>query len=288
MTLAELVAEYLLQRETEGCRPASIRHYRSRLASLVASLGSRSLDSIQRSEVIAWVREATAGKAPDTIRSTSLAFCRLQAYGELVGAISAPICDPKLLPKPTGRRRSRLPTDAELRNILRIAADRWATLYRCLILTGARPSELIVGQIEQIETTPAGRTLILKDHKTSRKVAEPRLIPIGPQVAPWFDLAIEGRTSGVIFRDARGGAWTVPRVSKEFRRLRTQLDLSTDLVLYSARHKFGTEVVRKSGLFAAKALLGHSDVKTTQRYTHLGAEELRDAQQVEIDLDPAA
>lgn len=287
MTVSQLVAEYLLQRESEGCRPSTIAHYRSRLASLVKAQGDREFSSVQRAEILEWIRSATIGKAPDTIRSTSLAFGRLQQYAIDIEAIAAVICPVQLLPRPAGRRRTRLPSDVELRQILDIAPDAFAIIYRALVLTGARPSELVGGLIEQIEVSPAGRVLVLPEHKTSRKSKEPRRIPLGNQVAPWFDLAIGVRTQGRIFRDAHGQAWTVPKVSRVFRRLRRKMRLPEELVLYSARHRFGTEVVRKSGLYAAAALLGHSDVKTTQRYTHLAADELTNAQQIDINLDAA-
>jgi integrase len=45
--------------------------------------------------------------------------------------------------------------------------------------------------------------------------------------------------------------------------------LPDGLVIYSARHTFGTQVLAASGdLAATMKVMGHRDVKTTMRYQH--------------------
>ena len=54
--------------------------------------------------------------------------------------------------------------------------------------------------------------------------------------------------------------------------------LPEDLVLYCARHDFGTYVLQKTGNIAAVMnSMGHSDVKTAMTYQHPELNVVRDA-----------
>ena len=86
----------------------------------------------------------------------------------------------------------------------------------------------------------------------------------------------------------RGKPWTPNSLGATFRRLRTQLGLPKDLVIYLARHEFVTRVIRKSGIYVASQAAGHRDIKTTQRYAHLDLDEIRRAQEAAFEDDPPA
>lgn len=87
----------------------------------------------------------------------------------------------------------------------------------------------------------------------------------------------------VIFRNTRGKAWTVNAVRCQFRRLRDRVGLGVDLrgenvVAYSLRHTAATDAVG-AGVkgFTLAELMGHSDIRMTQRYVHLRPEHLLEA-----------
>jgi integrase len=49
------------------------------------------------------------------------------------------------------------------------------------------------------------------------------------------------------------------------------------LRIHDLRHTASTYTVKRHGIAKAQALLGHADIKTTQLYTHLDVEDLRQA-----------
>lgn len=284
MLLPELIEKFLHRCDRSGCKPATLRQYRGRLRPLAAAFANQAWEDLSREDLLNWIHDANrwpsgharAGqeKSKSTQRANLIAVQMLQDYSrEFQGGTR------KLkkvdLKKPGVSRRERIPTPDEVLRILERAPAEWALVYRALRLTGARPSELTGAKIVDLH----GNVLVLAEHKTSRKTGAPRKIPLGSQVAPLFSQAIDSRTEGAIFLDGGGKPWTVAKLSRIFRRLRGQLGLTPDLVLYSARHEFGTAVAKRYGILQAKELLGHTDIATTQRYTHLTEDELRQFQE---------
>jgi integrase len=97
-------------------------------------------------------------------------------------------------------------------------------------------------QISNINWTKG--TITLPQHKTARKTGKPRIIPIGKNFGNTLQEAIDQRQAGPIFRSPNGKAWTIENLSGTHRRLRKAAGLPKDLVLYLARHRFGTEALR--------------------------------------------
>ena len=83
-----------------------------------------------------------------------------------------------------------------------------------------------------------------------------------------------------IFLSPSSKAWSVPNLSRSYSRLRDMAGLPRDLVLYLARHEFGTKICREKGIEYARRLLGHSNISTTPRYMQLDDRELADAQEL--------
>lgn len=264
----------------KGCKPATLRQYRSRVKSLSERFPTQSWSELTRLDLLNWIHDNThwpdgKEKAKATVRSYLIVIQLLQDYAVEFHSVKR-LLKKKDLKKPSGAKRETLPTADDVARIMDAAPADFRLIYRALRLTGARPSELTNARIEQIEQ---GRTLVLTEHKTARKTGKPRRIPLGSNVAPVFAEAIGERTSGPIFLDRSGRAWNVPRLSRIFRNLRRKLALPDGLVLYCTRHEFGSAVAKKFGILQAGQLLGHSDITTTQRYTHLSEDELRQYQE---------
>jgi integrase len=184
--------------------------------------------------------------------------------------------------KPPGRKRDRIPTSEETAALLKDAPNDFRQIYTALRLCGARPNELARAMITDYDRQLGA--IVLKHHKTVRKVGRPRVIPVGTKLAELIEQAIGGRMKGPIFLRRNGRAWSTGTISRAFRRLRNRAGLPKDLCLYLARHEHGTKLCAAAGNKAAAEALGHANISTTQRYVHVTTEQLRRHQDA-VELD---
>ena len=280
MQVAELVRRFL--RWCEPRRAAStVKHYRSRLRKLTTALGDRELNEISPLELQEFLDTANTDMAPDTQRANIILLERLQRWAVEMRLLEQPILT--RIEKPRGRRRERIPTDDEISKIHNAAGKPFRLVYSALRFTGARPNEICRATVADIDQ--ATNAIVLKDHKTAKKTGKARVIPIGANLQTVITESLGDRTEGHLFLTARGKPWTPNTLGAEFRRLRRQLSLADDLVIYLARHEFATRVVRKLGIYAASQALGHADIKTTQRYSHFELDDIRNAQEAAFAED---
>lgn len=155
---------------------------------------------------------------------------------------------------------------------------RTTELFRDIILlmrdTGMRNQrELYRLRIENLDWE--NRLIFVPDSKTPEGR---RLVPMSRRV---FDLLHErcgSRQEGWVFPSARSVSGHIRSIDALFRQARTKAGLPRDLVLYCARHDYGTRVLRRTGnLAAVMKTMGHRDVKTAMHYQHPELEIVRAA-----------
>lgn len=245
------------------------RLYRSRLGAFARAYNGRELLSLVRLDLENWLARSSRRPdgtllAPDTRRANAISLSVWQRWCVDHGFLTAPIADN--LEKPPGRQRERIPTDEETAKILEAGTPAFVRIYRALRQTGARPGELCGATIEQWQRDQG--VIVLTDHKTAAKTGRDRRIAVGQKFSELLNEAVGDRTSGPIFLDDNGLVWNARRLSATYRKLRDKLGLPKDLVLYLTRHEHATQIVKKLGIFEAKEALGHTSIKTTQRYAH--------------------
>lgn len=98
----------------------------------------------------------------------------------------------------------------------------------------------------------------------------------------------KGQTEGWVFPSKRkASAGHLTTVARAFRALRQKLGLSSKLVLYSARHTFGTRVLAATGnLAAVMKAMGHASAQTAMIYQHPSLDLIRQAVE-ESEENPA-
>jgi len=143
----------------------------------------------------------------------------------------------------------------EVQQILDAEEDpRYRSLWRFYLTTGCRRTEALQIQVEDIDRD---RGLIIL-RKTKNKRA--RMVVITEEV--------EAILQEVPIQVGRLWPWKPDTVSHQFQRTARKAEIQARL--HDLRHTFGTRLAAQ-GLapWTLKELMGHSDLKTTQRYVHL-------------------
>lgn len=251
-------------------KPATVKFYRSRGRWIVSAFASRESTSLQEAEVKRACDAANRWpdgrpKAPDTIRANMIAWHQFEAWLIDTGRLTSPIVS-QAFKKPAGRQREMLPDVDQIKKILLRSNREFSRIYRALLMTGARPDELCRAQIVDYDRDE--RVIRLQDHKTVGKSKRPRRIPIGKHCLHLINEAIGKRTEGPIFVTEQGRPWKRSHLSAMFRRLRDRAGVPREIVLYATRHAAATQLCQAVGISAAGEVLGHADLRTTQRYVH--------------------
>ena len=186
--------------------------------------------------------------------------------------------------KPRGRVRTRVITPAEFQSLLRHADPGFRKVLIALRFTGCRPVEIRTLVWDWVNLDDG--FWILPDHKTitRQRNPQPRLIPLPDPV--WkLCRVMKSRADGEtehVFLNGHDGAYSKDCFCRKFARLRKRAGITVkageQLVLYSNRHTFGTVTAGKVSDMELAELMGHTDIRTTQRYVHFNAERLREIQ----------
>ena len=193
-------------------------------------------------------------------------------------------------PPKIGKRLPKALTIDQVMSMLNIAgtdliSSRDKALVELLYATGARVSELIDLNILDISTfdSEAGPTTTVK---LKGKGGKERVVPIGSYaVAAVNDYLVRSRptllkvsTQKALFLNQRGGrlsrqsAWNLVAKAAE------RAGLSDQVTPHSMRHSFATHLLDGGAdIRVVQELLGHSSVTTTQIYTLITIDHLRES-----------
>ena len=156
-------------------------------------------------------------------------------------------------------------------------------MLEMLYATGLRVSELISLQLTQVSLAQGVVRVVGKGDKE-------RLVPMGEVALHWLqeylrvsrpDLleCVRGMTvCNEIFVTRRGGAMTRQAFWYMIKRYAKSAGIDSDrLSPHTLRHAFATHLLNHGAdLRVVQMLLGHSDISTTQIYTHVADQRLRD------------
>ena len=151
-------------------------------------------------------------------------------------------------------------------------------LIEVLYATGLRVSELITLKPQDVNLESGYLT-------TTGKGRKQRLVPLGDEAASWVvrylqearPALLKKRSSPRLFVNARGGTG-LTRVGfwKILTAYGRQCGMTASLSPHVLRHSFATHLLdRGADLRAIQMMLGHSDLSTTQIYTHVLEARLR-------------
>jgi integrase/recombinase XerD len=146
-----------------------------------------------------------------------------------------------------------------------------------LYATGVRVSELIKVRVADLDELEGTLRVIGKGDKQ-------RIVPVGKQAlksvaryrAEQREKLLKGRISPFLFVTARGGAMTRQGFWKLLRGHGKSVGIFRSLSPHVLRHSFATHLLEGGAdLRSVQSMLGHSDIGTTQIYTHVMRSRLR-------------
>ena len=152
------------------------------------------------------------------------------------------------------------------------------TMLELLYATGLRVSELINLKQSQINFNQGVLRIVGKGDRE-------RLIPLGDESQRWLKEFIDGprmeilleRQTDYLFPTRRGDRMTRQAFWHIIKRYAEKAAIRKKLSPHSLRHAFATHLLnRGADLRVVQLLLGHSDLSTTQIYTHVARERLKD------------
>lgn len=140
--------------------------------------------------------------------------------------------------------------------------------------SGLRLSELVGLNLEQLELKQAMLTVTGKGNKTRR-------LPIGKKaieaLQDWINIRrdITKTENNAVFLSQQGKRLSARSVQQRMRYWAQKQGMASHVHPHMLRHSFASHVLESSGdLRAVQELLGHSDINTTQIYTHLDFQHL--------------
>ena len=178
-------------------------------------------------------------------------------------------------------RHLRLDDDAEKKLMAGAVACNWRQrtreIFRDIVIlmrdTGMRNERELFGM--RIENMDWQNRVIFVPSKTAEGR---RLVPMSGRVFEILRSRCAARREGWIFPSKRSASGHLRSICNLFRKARNKAGLPKELVLYCARHDYGTRVLMRTGnLAAVMRTMGHRDVKTAMHYQHPELETVRAA-----------
>jgi integrase/recombinase XerD len=150
-------------------------------------------------------------------------------------------------------------------------------MLETLYASGLRVSELVSLRVAEVSLRDAVLRVVGKGNKQ-------RLVPLGEEALHWVQqwlgkgrgVLLGAKPSDVLFPTAKGEAMSRQRFWVLIKQYAIRAGIQSALSPHGLRHAFATHLLNHGAdLRVVQLLLGHADITTTQIYTHVARERLR-------------
>lgn len=150
-------------------------------------------------------------------------------------------------------------------------------MLETLYASGLRVSELVNLALHQLNFEQGLLKIMGKGNKE-------RLVPLGEEAIHWLDRylkearpqLVQGRATNAMFPSNRGRAMSRQTFWHSLKRYAAIANINRAISPHTVRHAFATHLVNHGAdLRVVQMLLGHSDLSTTQIYTQVARERLK-------------
>lgn len=284
-----------VERGLAGNTLAAYRRDLERYSAFLAARGRTGVAQVVESDVrdfVVHVRTGGDGATPLAASSTARVVAAVHGWHRFCLLEGLTPHDPARLVRPPSQPR-RLPKAISVEDVARVleAAGlgegpvplRDRALLELLYSTGARISEVVGLDVDDLDLDPdvtavrllgkGGKERVVPVGSFAREAVEAYLVRSRPA------LAAGGRGTPAVFLNSRGerlsrqSAWAVLRQAAR----RAGIARADDVSPHTLRHSFATHLLAGGAdVRVVQELLGHASVTTTQIYTQVTAETLRE------------
>jgi integrase/recombinase XerD len=269
-----------------GLSQNTLGAYRADLMTLGRSLGEddKPIEKANRADLLAFIAGRVEGGAKP--RSTARQLSSFRRFFRYIMREGLRESDPTAdidMPR-IGRSLPKTLSEDEVDSLLNAPntdeplGHRDRAMLELLYATGLRVSELINLKQSQVNFNQGVLRIVGKGDRE-------RLIPLGDESQRWLKDFIDGprmeilleRQTDYLFPTRRGDRMTRQAFWHIIKRYAEKANIRKKLSPHSLRHAFATHLLnRGADLRVVQLLLGHSDLSTTQIYTHVARERLKD------------
>ena len=269
-----------------GLSQNTLGAYRADLMTLGRSLSEqeKTIDNAEKADLLAFIAGRVEGGAKP--RSTARQLSSFRRFFRYIMREGMRDTDPTAdieMPR-IGRTLPKTLSEDEVESLLHAPnideplGHRDRAMLELLYATGLRVSELINLKQSQVNFNQGVLRIVGKGDRE-------RLIPLGEESQRWLRDFIDGprmeilleRQTDYLFPTRRGDRMTRQAFWHIIKRYAEKAGVRQKMSPHSLRHAFATHLLnRGADLRVVQLLLGHSDLSTTQIYTHVARERLKD------------
>src|SRR6187551_885073 len=272
-----------------GLSPNTLAAYRADLTALERWLDDQDIElpAAKRGDLLAFMAARVQGGArPRSTARQLSSFRRFFRYlvreGQLREDPTAQIAMPKV-----GRSLPKSLTEEEVESLLNapVVSDPLGSRDRCMLevlyATGLRVSELVSLKYSALNLNQGVLRVVGKGDRE-------RMIPLGEEALRWLrefigtgrgEILLDRHTD-FLFPTRRGDHMTRQAFWHITKRYARKSNIEKDLSPHTLRHAFATHLLNHGAdLRVVQMLLGHSDLSTTQIYTHVARERMKELHQ---------